>query len=140
MKVLIDANVLISVLNKEYPVFSNSSRILSLAGQRGFELFVTPLTLAIAFYFSTKKSGEVLAKKKLQAVSEHLKIAIVDDAAVKSALANKSIQDFEDGMQYYAAMQVGCECIVTEDAEGFYYSEIEVRNCERFLKTYVFDL
>lgn len=31
MKLFLDADVLISVLNKEYPVFSYSSRIVSLA-------------------------------------------------------------------------------------------------------------
>jgi predicted nucleic acid-binding protein len=65
MKVFLDANILISVLNKEYPVFTSAARILSLADNSRFQLYTSPLCLAIAFYFSGKKSGNDLAKKKI---------------------------------------------------------------------------
>ena len=57
MKVFLDANILVSVLNKEYPVFTYSSRILSLIGKKNAEVFTSPICLAIAFYFVEKKSG-----------------------------------------------------------------------------------
>jgi predicted nucleic acid-binding protein len=133
VKVLVDANVLVAVLNKEYPVFSNAARVLSLAGQKGFELYCTPMSLAIAFYFSSKKSGQATAKRKLGLLKQHIQTALIDDLAVNQALANKSVHDFEDGMQYYATLASGCQCIVTEDREDFYFSEIEVSNCEHFL-------
>ncbi len=135
---LIDANILVSVLNKEYPIFSNASRVLSLAGKQGFELYTTPMSLAIAFYFSTKKSGEATAKKKVTILKEHIQTAVIDDSAVNSALTNKSIRDFEDGMQYYAALAAGCQCIVTEDKDDFYFATIDVLGCEAFLEKYYF--
>ena len=55
MKVFLDANVLVSVLNKEYPLFPHSARILSLADQLRYQLYTTPICLAIAFYFAEKK-------------------------------------------------------------------------------------
>ncbi|MEQ8714934.1 MAG: PIN domain-containing protein [Cyclobacteriaceae bacterium] len=133
MKVLLDANVVVSVLNKEYPVFTYSSRLLSLSGQRGFHFFITPLSLSIAAYFSDKKSGSVIAKSKIRTLSDHLSIAIVDEQSLKQALNNKAVKDFEDGMQYYAALNEGCDCIVTENKSDFYFSEIEVVNCQEFL-------
>ena len=36
MKVFVDANILVSVVNKEYPLFPYTSRILSLAGKGGW--------------------------------------------------------------------------------------------------------
>ncbi|MEJ6980186.1 hypothetical protein WG906_06975 [Pedobacter sp. P351] len=54
MKVFLDANILISVLNKEYPVFPITSRILSLSDTDKFELYTSPFCLAIAFYFAEK--------------------------------------------------------------------------------------
>ena len=54
MKIFLDANILVSVLNKEYPVFINSSRIISLADNARFRLYTSPICLAIAFYFSEK--------------------------------------------------------------------------------------
>ena len=49
MNVFLDANVLVSVLNKEYPLFGFNARILSLADDRRFKLFTSPVCLAIAF-------------------------------------------------------------------------------------------
>lgn len=133
MRVLLDANVLVSVLNKEYPVFTYSSRLLSLSDQNRFQFFVTPLGLSIAAYFSAKKSGNASAKNKIKLLSDHLSIAIVNEQCVKQALSNKAVEDFEDGMQYYAALNARCDCIVTENKQDYYFSDIEITSSEEFL-------
>ena len=53
-----------SVLNKDYPLFTYSARVLSLADNKNFTLYTSPVCLAITFYFAEKKSGTQLAKKK----------------------------------------------------------------------------
>ena len=58
MKVFLDANILISVLNKEYPVFTFSSRVLSLADNSKYKFYTSPLCLAIAYYFAEKSAAE----------------------------------------------------------------------------------
>ncbi|GMQ27166.1 PIN domain nuclease [Algoriphagus sp. oki45] len=138
MRVFLDANVLVSVLNKEYPLFPHSARILSLADQLRFQLYTTPICLAIAFYFAEKKSGTALAKQKMQVLSSKIHIAAVDSQTVKSAVSNPSVLDFEDGLEYYSALQVDCKAIITEDSEGFYFSEIPVYDCRKFLEEVVF--
>jgi len=99
MKIFIDANVIVSVLNKEYPLFSYSARLLSLADNPGFQLFTSPVCLAIAFYFAQKKSGEIIAKKKIGLLVEKMHVAIHEKQDIITALANKSIHDFEDGLE-----------------------------------------
>ena len=65
MKIFLDANVLVSVLNKEYLTFSYSSRLLSLPQKvRKFEFYTSPICLSIAYYFAEKKSKSALAKKR----------------------------------------------------------------------------
>jgi predicted nucleic acid-binding protein len=137
MKVFLDANILISVLNKEYPVFPSAARILSLSDNSRFQLFTSPLCLAIAFYFSGKKSGNIMAKKKISLLVSHISITNIDEITVKQAMANKQINDFEDGLEYYSAIGAGCEVIITEDIGDFYFSEIEVIDSEGFLKKYI---
>ncbi|WP_421939712.1 type II toxin-antitoxin system VapC family toxin [Pedobacter sp.] len=131
-KIFLDANVLVSVLNKEYPMFSYSSRILSLASQPAFEVYTTPLCLAIAFYFSEKKHGTNLAKHKINILCQHIKIAENTAEGVISTLGDKRINDFEDGLEYFAALASGCTCIITEDTDDFYFSSIEVLSCKDF--------
>ena len=138
MKVFLDANVLVSVLNKEYPLFPHSARILSLADQLRYQLYTTPICLAIAFYFAEKKSGAGLAKRKMEVLSSKLHIASVDSIVVSRAVSDPSVVDFEDGLEYYSALQHECQAIITEDSEGFYFSEIPVYDCKKFLDEFVF--
>lgn len=137
MRVFLDANVIISVLNKEYPIFTYSSRILSQAHHARFQLFTTPLSLAITFYFASKKSGSKLAKRKMKMLKEHVQLALVDEDVVYKALNEKAVHDFEDGMQYYAALNAGCHCIITENNEDFYFGDLEIISCEGFFKKYL---
>lgn len=137
LRIFLDANVLVSVLNKEYPVFTYSSRILSLASHPKFEVYTSPLCLAIAFYFAEKKHGSVLAKQKINLICQHVKIAENLSRGVSDTLLNKRIYDFEDGLEYHAAQEHGCKCIITEDIEDFYFSDIEVLNCQDFFKRHL---
>jgi predicted nucleic acid-binding protein len=137
MKVFLDANVLISVLNKEYPAFIYSSRVLSLSTHSPFQLYTSPTCLAIAFYFAEKKSGTDLAKKKIEMLSSKVNITPTDKHTVQPIFKNKAIKDFEDGLEYFAAIQSKCVCIVTEDLGDFYFSEIEVLNAKAFLSRHV---
>ena len=136
MRIFLDANILVSVLNKEYPLFSYSSRIVSLADHKNFEVFTTPLCLAIAFYFAEKKNKKT-AREKIRLLSEHLLIAGISEATVRKTTKNSAIHDFEDGLEYYAALESKCECIVTEDVKDFYFSDIEIISGENFFEKYL---
>ena len=138
VKAFVDANVLVSVLNKEYPLFTHSSRVLSLAGEDGFELYTSSLCLAIGFYFSSKKSGRKVARNKIDLLCNYLSIAPIQATAVKAAINNPKVSDLEDGFQNYAAMDAGCECVVTENVSDFYFSNLEILTSEAFLSKYVF--
>ena len=136
MRVFLDANILISVFNKEYPVFTYSSRVLSLTDNSRFQLYTSPICLAIAFYFSEKKSGSTIAKQKIQLLSSKIGITPIDRNTVLDVFKNRSINDFEDGLEYQAAMESKCKCIITEDLNDFHFSSLEVLNAKSFLEKY----
>ena len=133
MKIFVDANILVSVLNKEYPLFPYTSRILSLIDNPKFEVFTSPVCLAIAFYFSEKKSGREKAKEKVKLIASKISISIIDNAVIQKASSDKLIDDFEDGMEYYGALQSGCKCIITENVKDFQFSKIDVLTAQQFL-------
>jgi len=134
MKIFLDANILVAVLNKEYPLYSHAARIVSLAGQKGFEVYTSPMCLAIAFYFAEKKSGTPMARKKIALVARNLKIAPNLESGVLQTISNPKINDFEDGLEYYAAIDAGCDMIITEDTGDFWFSEIKVTDCQGFFE------
>ncbi|MFI5186951.1 MAG: type II toxin-antitoxin system VapC family toxin [Chitinophagales bacterium] len=137
MKVFLDANVLVSVLNKEYPLFTLSSRILSLTDTKEFQICTSPICLAIAFYFAEKKHKTRIAKQKIRILCDHIEIAEATTSSVTKCLNDPTINDFEDGLEYYAAIENKCICIITENKKDFYFSEIEVLNCHEFFMKYL---
>ena len=137
MKLFLDANILVSVLNKEYPLFSYAARILSLGNNNRFKVYTSPVCLAIAFYFAEKKHGTQSAKQKISLLADNIMITDVGKETVLSALANKKVNDFEDGIEYYSAQKSKCDVIITEDVADFYFSEIEVLNTKNFIEKYM---
>jgi predicted nucleic acid-binding protein len=115
MRVFVDANILVATLNREYPSFNWSARLLSLHENHNIQLFTSPLCLTITFYFAAKKSGEIVAKKKIELLCENIGITTINQEITEKAAKNQKINDFEDGLQYYSALHQKCDCIVTED-------------------------
>lgn len=136
MNVFIDANILVSVMNKEYPVYPNAARVLSWVIAKGHKLYTTSLCLAIAFYFAEKKHGSKRAKEKIGLLAEYFHIADCNKREVTQALRDKMVKDFEDGLEYYAAKNALCDCIVTEDVDDYYFSVCNVLDSESFLRKY----
>jgi predicted nucleic acid-binding protein len=133
MKIFLDANILVAVLNRQYPLFSNAARIVSLTENPKFQIYTSPICLAIAFYFAEKKSGTQRAKEKISLLSQKLKITTTDSEVVELATRNPKIHDFEDGLEYYSAVQSSCNVIITEDISDFYFAEIPVQDSETFI-------
>src|SRR5215213_3875976 len=123
MRIFVDANILVAALNKEYPLFTYTSRILSLADTANFEVYTSPIYLAIAFYFAEKKHKTKVAKQKIKLLCDHIEIAEATRSSVKNAIQNSAVNDFEDGLEYYAAFENKCHCIITEDVNDFYFSQ-----------------
>ena len=133
MTLFLDANILVAVLNKEYPLFTYAARIVSLADNKKFTVYTSPICLAIAFYFAEKKSGTAIAKKKIELLAGKLAITSVGKAEVLQSLQNKKVNDFEDGLEYYAAAANKCQIIITEDLNDYYFSDLKVQNAQDFL-------
>ena len=88
MRIFLDANILVSVLNKEYPLYTYSSRIVSLADHKEFEVYTSPMCLAIAFYFAEKKNKK-LARHKVALLGERLSISGISETTPKGSRASK---------------------------------------------------
>jgi predicted nucleic acid-binding protein len=137
MRIFLDANILVSVLNKEYPLYTFTSRIVSLADNKNFNVFTSPVSLAIAFYFAEKKSGAKLAKKKIALLASVLSVSQTGEKEVLQSLENNKVLDFEDGIEYYSAVNSKCSVLITEDIDDFYFAEIEVIKSIDFLNKYL---
>jgi predicted nucleic acid-binding protein len=135
--IFLDANILVSVLNNEYPQFTYTARVLSLADHPSYRVYTSPLCLAIAFYFAEKNHGKALALKKVKLICDKILVTAVDESVVEKTLAEKKVHDFEDGLEYFSALKSNCKFIITQDKNDFYFAKIPVMNAQEYLETYV---
>ena len=84
-----------------------------------------------------KKYNSTLAKTKIQILCNHINIAAANKSTVLQSLANPAVNNFEDGLEYYSALENKCDCIITEDTNDFYFSKIEVLSSEHFFDKYL---
>ena len=135
MRIFLDANVIVSVINKEYPLYTFSSKILSLAGHKNFELYTSPLCMAISFYFAEKKFGALEAKRRIKILMDHIKISFCGIEESNKAIENKKATDFEDALQIISAYSIEkMDCIVTRNLKDFKDSEIPVLSPDEIIK------
>lgn len=112
-RIFLDANVLVTVLCNEYPRFTACARVLSLADDKRFEVWTSPLCLAIGAYFAGKKNGNRKARQKVALLSSKLRITSMNEQCMRQAVADLKVNDLEDCMQYYAALAAKCGHIIT---------------------------
>jgi predicted nucleic acid-binding protein len=136
LRVFLDANILVSVINREFPAIIYTQRILSLTDY-GYHLNTSTLSLAIAFYFAEKKFGNAEAIKKIRILMNHLHITDCSEKEAKAAINNVKANDFEDALQYFSAVNAYCDVLVTMDVEGFYYADIPILTPEKFWDRFV---
>jgi len=134
VRIFLDANVLVSIVNQEYPSFPYCARIASLADRPGFHLFTSSLSLGITWYFACKKHGQQKARKKIEILMAHIAVTDCGQMETFAALKFKKAADLEDAMQYFSALHAGCEFIITSNQSDFYFSEIKVVGPEEFFK------
>lgn len=138
MRIFLDANIPVTVLCNEYPRFTACARVLSLADDKRFEVWTSPLCLAIGAYFAGKKSrntpgGKRKTREKIALLSSKLRITSMDEQCVRQAVTDPKVSDLEDGMQYYAALAAKCGHIITYDRKDFHFARVPVLAPEDFL-------
>ena len=132
-RVLIDSNIVIDLLSKRSPFYEEAAILFSLADKGEVTLVISSLTFAITNYIlsklkSAKKAREILRKFKVL-----VEIADLDDKIIELALSDDRFFDFEDGLQYYSAIENEAEVIITRNKKDFKYSQIPVLSAREYM-------
>ncbi len=132
-KILVDTNVIIDLLASRKPFNRASERIFSLADLGEIELVASALSLVNCFYvlndvMKIKSPRSILRKFKVLVKTKELNQKIIE-----LALNDKNFKDFEDGIQYYTAIESNCSLILTRNGKDFKKSTLPVLNPKEFL-------
>jgi predicted nucleic acid-binding protein len=135
-RLFIDTNIVIDLLSKREPHYAESAILFSLADRNKIALSVSALTFANTAYVLLKqlKTGKV--KEILRKLRVLIQVLPLDDKTIGLALNDESFADFEDGLQYYTALENDMDIIITRNLKDFKSAKIPVMTAEQFIETF----
>ena len=133
-KLFVDTNIVIDLLSRREPFFEEAASLFSLADKKQIELSVSSLTIANTSYvllgqLDSNKSKSILRKLRLI-----VNILQLDDKTIGLALNDETFPDFEDGLQYFTAIENGQELIITRNLKDFKNSKLPAMTAKQFIK------
>ena len=132
-KVFIDTNIIIDLLAKREPFYKDAQDLFTLSDKKEIHLCISSLSFANAYYSIAKHHKEVDAKKYLAKFKVLVTVLALEDKAIELALASE-FNDFEDGLQYFTAMDNDADIIITRNKKDFKNAKIPVVTAGEYLK------
>ncbi len=132
-KLLVDTNIIIDLLAKREEFYESAAQLFSLADKEQVELYVCSLFFANSHYILSRELNESKAREILRKLKVLVKVISMDSKIIDLAL-NSDFKDFEDAIQYYAAIESDIDIIITRNLKDFKKSELPVMTGHQFIK------
>lgn len=134
-KLFVDTNIVIDLLSRREPFFEEAAELFSLADKKQVELSVSSLTIANTSYALLRQMDSNKAKLVLRKLRLILKVLPLDDKIIGLALNDETFSDFEDGLQYFTAIEDDQELIITRNLKDFKNSKLPTMTAKQFTET-----
>ena len=132
-RILVDTNIVIDLLAKREHFYKEAAKLFSLSDKKEVKLSISALTFANTNYILAKQKSEATAKEILRKFKVLVDIITLDDKIIDLALSNDDFSDFEDGLQYYTAIENDVDLILTRNKKDFKHSKIPVLTAKEYL-------
>ena len=133
IRLLIDTNIVIDLLSKRAKFYDGAADLFSRADKKELTLTISSLTFANTNYILTKLKSAKEAREILRKFKVLVELLALDDKITELALSDDNFPDFEDGLQYYSAIENQIDVIITRNKKGFKNSKIPVLTANEFL-------
>jgi predicted nucleic acid-binding protein len=136
MKVLVDTNVIIDILERREPFFEDSYKLIQLAMREKLETFMSAGSVTDVYYIISRNIHDAQkAKEKIIGLGELVRLCDTRVGDINAALA-LPINDFEDAVIVAIARREKADYIVTRNEADFGQSPVPAISPTRFLRQY----
>lgn len=132
-QVFLDTNVMLDVLLHRDSFVHDSALVLDMGFKEKIALYATPLSFATCLFVARKALGYNNALEALRILARHVTVVTMDASQLQDALYAVA-PDFEDMLQYKAAVAANCTHIVTRNEHHFPKSEVVVLSPAEFIQ------
>lgn len=131
-KILIDTNICIDAIENSKPFSTAAVQILEASEKGDIAGYVSAHSFDTLFYILIQTTKREHVYKAIEALRRTIHVAPVNQTVIDKALQDKW-SDFEDAIHYHAALEAGCDAIVTRNQKDFTNSNLSVLSPEEFL-------
>lgn len=131
-KIFIDTDVLLDIFLNRDPYIVHSQKILSVIEKNIFSGYTSALIIANCHYIISNNLSKNVADKSISKLRELLTVVSLTDREIGESL-NSNFRDFEDGLQYFIAVNNGIRVIITRNVSDYKNVDIDVFTPENFL-------
>ena len=136
MKVLIDTNIVIDILEQREPFFEASYRVMQLGLEGQFEAYISASAVTDVYYIINQSLRDsVKAREKIFALTTLMAIYSTTPDDIRNALAI-FVNDFEDAVMAATAKREKTDYIITRNSSDFANSPIPAISPSDFLSKY----
>lgn len=133
-RLFVDTDVVLDLLEERAPFYKSVAQLFSKADQNEIRILVSSLSFTTIHYVLRKKYASSESRKLLGRFKALIEVVAVGDKVIELALTS-DIHDFEDAVQYYAAIESQAAAIVTRNLKDYKKASIPVMTAEGYLKS-----
>lgn len=134
MRIFIDTNVILDILQKREPFFAASYQALCSAMDSGTECLLSATAVTDIFYMLRKALGSAQqAREHIEQLSQIVTFADVLGLDIHTAFT-RAMSDFEDAVVDAVAERCGASIILTRNVKNFSGSVVPAVTPAEFLK------
>lgn len=130
--VFCDINFILDIFLKREPFYYSASKLFKKIEDKKLKGCLCALSFPTLFYLLSKELSREKAIKTLEKIRIVFSVATVDQKVIDLSLAS-DFKDFEDAVQYYSAVQVKADCLITRNKDDYIDNKIPTLTPEEFL-------
>jgi predicted nucleic acid-binding protein len=131
-KVFVDTDIVMDLLAARELFFEHAAKLFSSADKGDIQVCVSSLCFANLNYILSKQYSADQARKKLLKFKTLVTVLAVTDKVIELALSS-DFRDFEDGIQYFTAIENNIKILLTRNLKDYKTAAIPVMTAEQFL-------
>lgn len=132
-RVFADTDIILDLLSVREPFYTAAANLFSAADRNEIEICVSSLSFSNLHYILSKQYTSSQSRKQLIKFKTLVTVLAVTDKIVELALSS-DFRDFEDGMQYFTAIENNVTVLLTRNVKDYKTAEITIMTAGEFIK------
>lgn len=131
--IFIDSDVILDVLTERKPFYSESRKLFDVIEKKLISAYTSTLIIANLHCIICKAKSKKTADTTIQKLITIIRIVAFKEEDIINSI-NSRFNDFEDGIQNYAAARNNMECLITRNVKDYKHANLPIYSPEEILQ------